>query len=468
MTSPSEIDRWRTLPSETEHLEFKEAKTQIDGETLLDYCVALANEGGGRLLLGISNRPPRTVVGSRAVPDLLAKQKWILDVLGFRVDLEEVAHPDGRIVVVHVPSRPRGTAYHHDGRYLMRSGESLEAMSEDRLRAIFDEGRPDWLEGAAGPTWSAAEVIERLDVQGFFELLRMPLPRDHAGILDRLLSERLVDRDGGGFVVRRIAALLLARRLEGFPDLSRKAPRAVVYSGASKLATRLDQAGVRGIAVGFRAFVAFVMSQLPQNEVVEQALRREAKLVPEEVIRELVANALVHQDLSIGGASVMVEIYDDRVEISNPGEPIVPAERFIDGYRSRNERLASLMRRFGICEEKGSGIDRVVHAAEAFQLPAPDFRVASSRTVAVVFGPRPFERMGRDDRTRACYQHCCLRYVMSHAMTNQSLRDRFRLPESKSTIVSQILAAAIDATLIKPDTKVGTSRKFARYLPFWA
>lgn len=76
--------------------------------------------------------------------------------------------------------------------------------------------------------------------------------------------------------------------------------------------------------------------------------------------------------------------------------------------------------------------------------------------------------MGRDDRTRACYQHCCLRYVMSQAMTNQSLRDRFRLPESKSTIVSQILAAAIDADLIKPDTKVGTSRKFARYLPFWA
>ncbi len=456
------------LPSETEHLEFKEAKTQIDGATLLEYCVALANEGGGKLVLGVSNRPPRVVVGTQALPDLLSKQKWILDTLGFRVDLEGVDHPEGRVVVAHIPSRPCGTAYHRDGRYLMRSGESVVAMSEDRLRQIFDEGRPDWIEGAAGPAWTMAEVIERLDVQGFFELLRLPLPPNQAGILERLVSERMVDREGSGFVVRRIAALLLARRLEEFPDLSRKAPRVVVYSGASKLATRLDRTGLRGFAVGFRALVTFVMSQLPQNEVVEQALRRESKLVPEEVIRELVANALVHQDLSISGTSVMIEIYGDRVEISNPGEPIVPADRFIDGYRSRNERLAALMRRFGICEEKGSGVDRVVHTAEAFQLPAPDFRVVPARTVAVVFGPRPFDQMGRDDRTRACYQHCCLRHVMSQSMTNQSLRARFKLPEGKSTIVSQILSATTEAGLIKPDTKVGASRKYARYLPFWA
>ena len=123
-----------------------------------------------------------------------------------------------------------------------------------------------------------------------------------------------------------------------FPDVSRKAVRVVVYAGNSKLKTKLDQTWESGYAVGFQPLVAFVMSQLPQNEVVEEAIRRKVKLVPEIVIRELVANSLIHQDFSVTGASVMIEIYSNRVELSNPGEPIVPVERFIDGYQSRNER----------------------------------------------------------------------------------------------------------------------------------
>jgi ATP-dependent DNA helicase RecG len=222
------------------------------------------------------------------------------------------------------------------------------------------------------------------------------------------------------------------------------------------------------VAAGVQGLVQFVTAQLPQNEAIRDALRTEIKLLPEVVIRELLANALVHQDLNSPGASPMVEIYSNRMEISNPGLPIVPLERFIDGYQSRNERLADLMRRLGICEEKSSGIDRVIEAAESFQLPAPDFRAAHNRTVVVIYGTRDFDEMDRNDRVRACYQHCVLRYVMSERMTNQTLRERFGLPESKSTIVSQVIAAAIDADLIKLDEKVGTSRKYARYLPKWA
>jgi predicted HTH transcriptional regulator len=210
------------------------------------------------------------------------------------------------------------------------------------------------------------------------------------------------------------------------------------------------------------------MAQLPQNEVVHDALRKEVKLVPEIAIRELIANALIHQDLTMSGASVMTEIYTNRIEISNPGEPVVPVERFIDGYQSRNERLAGLMRRMGTCEEKSSGIDRVVQTAELYQLPAPDFRVAHQRTLVTIYGPKNFDDMDREDRVRACYQHCALKWVMSERMTNQSLRERFQLPESKSAIVSQIISATIEAGMVKADEKVGASRKFARYLPFWA
>jgi predicted HTH transcriptional regulator len=164
----------------------------------------------------------------------------------------------------------------------------------------------------------------------------------------------------------------------------------------------------------------------------------------------------------------MVEIYDDRIEISNPGKPVVPPERYIDENLSRNERLAGLMRRLGACEEKGSGIDKVVMQVEIYQLPAPDFRTTLNRTVSVVFGHRQFDAMTRADRIRACYQHAALKYVMNEHMTNRSLRERFGLGEDKSALVSQVIAAAIEEGLVKPDESVGASKRLARYLPVWA
>jgi ATP-dependent DNA helicase RecG len=163
----------------------------------------------------------------------------------------------------------------------------------------------------------------------------------------------------------------------------------------------------------------------------------------------------------------MVELYDDRMEISNPGKAFIPPDRFIDEYQSRNERLANLMRRLGICEEKGSGIDKVIQAVEAYQLPAPDFRVGERRTTALLFAHLDVEDMDRNDRIRACYQHCCLRYVMNEQMTNQSLRERFKLPERKSATVSQIIAATVEAGKIRLADTTQKSTRYWRYIPFW-
>ncbi|MDP3858733.1 MAG: ATP-binding protein [Stagnimonas sp.] len=466
--TPAQIDIWRSTPSETQRLEFKEARNQYDTTKLCRYCVAIANEGGGHLVLGIADKPPRTVVGSHAFTDAQDIAEKLFHWLGFRVEVQAVTHPQGRVVVFTIPGRPRGTAYHHGGAYLMRSGEELVPMSEDQLRKIFAEGQPGWLENPALKDVSAQDVIQLLDTQTFFDLLRLPYPTDQAGVLARLLDERLIERSAAGFHILHIAAVLLAKKLRHFPDVSRKAVRVIVYAGDSKLQTVSDITGEKGYAAGFTALVQYVMGKLPQNEVIEGALRKEVKLLPEVVVRELLANALIHQDFDIGGASPVVEVFSNRVEISNPGEPIVPVDRFIDGYLSRNERLADLMRRFGICEEKSSGIDRVVEAAELMQLPAPEFLASHRRTIVVIHGPRLFRDMNGGDRVRACYQHCVLQYVLRRQMTNQSLRERFGLPEGSSNTVSQIITATMDQGLIKSDPNAPDSRRYARYIPVWA
>ncbi len=468
MITPEQIDRWRNVSNEHACLEFKEAKNGFGLDKLFEYCVAIANEGGGHLLLGIADKPPRPIVGSLAFDNPTKAARQVYDKIGFHIDIDVVQHPRGRVVVIVIPGRPKGTAYDLDGRSLMRAGESLVSMSEDRLRIIFGEGKPDWLEEPTRSGMTAQEVIDSLDTQGAFELLEEPFPTTSDAILERLVRERLVVRRGGRFDLLRLGGLALARRLTDFPELCRKAPRVIVYGGTSKVATRLDLVGGEGYAVGFRDLIRLVMSQLPQNEVVQDATRRQMKLVPESAVREVVANSLIHQDFLIGGTSVMIEVYSDRVEVSNPGTPIVEVNRFIDGYQSRNERLADLMRRMRVCEEKGSGIDKVIHAAELFQLPAPQFREEHRRTSVVLAGPKTFDDMDRDDRIRACYQHAGLRRVANDFMTNQSLRERFKLPDTKSATVSQVIAATLEAGLIKTDSSVGASLRLRRYLPYWA
>ena len=110
LTTAGQIDIWRTAASENQNLEFKEAKLQYDNETLFQYCVAIANEGGGHLLLGVGNKPPRHVVGTNAFQDPVKMEEKLFQTLGFRVDIDEVTHPDGRVLVFKIPSRPRGTA----------------------------------------------------------------------------------------------------------------------------------------------------------------------------------------------------------------------------------------------------------------------------------------------------------------------------------------------------------------------
>lgn len=250
-TASEQIDLWRSIPSEHQKLEFKEAKIQFDNKKLYRYCVAIANEGGGQLLLGIEDKPPRRVVGTAAFNNPVEMAGILFQAVGFRVDIEEVIHPDGRVLIFHIPSRPRGTAYHLDGQYLMRAGEELVPMSEDQLRRIFAEGEPDWLEEPSIQGIDDQKVIELLDTQAYFDLIKLPYPTNRAGVIDRLVQDRLIDIQDGLYSIRRLGALLLAKKLEDFADIVRKAPRVIIYTDISKLETKLDQVGGKGYAAGF-------------------------------------------------------------------------------------------------------------------------------------------------------------------------------------------------------------------------
>lgn len=467
-TEDEQLSIWLNAPHETPQLEFKLAEKSFDHEKLFRYCVAIGNEGGGRIILGVTDRPPRLIKGTSCFPNIQKIAEEIFHNIGFRVDVSEILNAEGRVLVFTAPPRARGTAFHHRGAYLMRSGESLVPMTEDRLRKIFAEGAPSWFDEPANGDLHESDIIEILDTQTYFELIRLPYPTSQRSVIEKLVADGLVDRKQGYVRVRRIGALLIAKNLGEFGSLSRKAARVVVYSGSDKLSPKIDSVGKRGFAVGFQALVKFVMSQLPQNEIIKDALRTSVTLLPEESIRELIANALVHQDFSASGAGPMIEIYSNRVEISNPGEPIIPVDRFIDGYNSRNEKLTDLMRIMKICEERSSGVDRVVSAVELFQLPAPEFISSLGRTIVVAHGPKSFLDMTKDDKVRACYQHCVLRWVLRERMTNESLRQRFGQPKSKSSSISQIIASTVEAGKIKADEAVGGSKKYARYLPAWA
>ena len=215
--------------------------------------------------------------------------------------------------------------------------------------------------------------------------------------------------------------------------------------------------------------IGFLKGILPENEVIGQALRKTVPIYPELAIRELVANVIIHQDFSITGTGPMIEVFDGRLEITNPGIPLMDTDRFLDTPpRSRNEALASFLRRIGICEERGSGVDKVVFQTEYYQLPAPLFEVTEQHTRAMLFAHKSFSEMNKEDRIRACYLHACLQFVQQQQMTNSTLRKRLGIDEKNRAQVSRVINETMEAGRIRSSNPESDSRRHASYVPYWA
>lgn len=318
---------------------------------------------------------------------------------------------------------------------------------------------------------TADEVLNFLDYDALFRMSLRNLPENKKTVLDILLNEGLIKAHPSvdNWDITNMGAILFAKDISQFQSLKGKSVRIIVYRDTNNIDALKDHEEVRGYAAGFEDLIKYIMDQIPSTEIIEHALREKVKMYPEKSMREFIANALIHQDLSISGRRILIEIYSDRIEITNPGSPLVDTNRFIDtAPKSRNEDLASMLRRLNICEERGSGVDRAIAAIEEFQLPAPKFIREEDYTKVTLYARQQLTRMNREDRIRTCYQHCCLLYVRNQSMTNQSVRKRFKISEKNYPMASRIIQETIQAGLIKSSDPKNKSRKHATYIPYWS
>lgn len=469
------------LPAETSWLEFK--RNNADPLEVGEYLAALSNaaaldgKSSAYLVWGVDDKT-HEIVGTTFVPQVAKKgneelESWLLRLLNprlhFRFHSFEV--DDKPLVLLEIPSaHSKPTSF--EGRELIRIGSNKKPLKdfpeqERALWRVFDRTPFEELSAASG--LDAAEALALLDYPAYFDLLGLPLPTDQAGILSRLQEDGMLRCDQAKrWEVTNLGAILFARELKKFKGLARKAVRLIVYEGKGRLKTLREQVGQKGYASGFEGLIEYLSALLPRNEVIGKALRKEVPMYPDLAVRELIANALIHQDFSVSGAGPMVEIFEDRLEITNPGEPLVDVDRFLDSPpRSRNEALASFMRRVGICEERGSGVDKVVFETEFFQLPPPRWERPEGSLRVVLFAHRGLKAMDKLERAHACYLHACLRYVLRDPMSNTSLRERFGIDAHNSATASRIIRDALEAKLIKPYEE-GQAKKNSRYLPYWA
>ena len=375
------IDELRTWMNarEDEHLEFKEAKTQFHFENLVKYCVALANEGGGRMILGVTDKPPRKVVGSQAFRNLERTKAGLIARLRLRLDVDEVQHPEGRVLVFQVPPRPIGVPLDYRGAYLMRGGESLIPMTPDQLQRIFAETGPDF--SAEICTLARLDDLDLVAVGVLRQLWQQKLPEQD--LSNRPVEQLLMDAEllVDGKVTYAALVLLGTRRALG------------KHLAQAELVFEYRSNEVPGAAAERHEFRQGFLSVL--DEVWDLVNRRndrqpfaqgffvwEVPTFNERAVREAVLNAVSHRDYRHGG-SVLVRQYPQRIEIVSPGgfpSGITP-ENILRQQNPRNRRVAEVLAKCGLVERAGQGFDLIFRECIRESKRLPDFSHTDAHTV---------------------------------------------------------------------------------------
>ena len=475
------INELRKLPNETQWVEFKHNNyepTMIGQDiSALANSAALHEKSCAYMLWGIDDTT-HEIVGTDYNLLTLKKgnqelENWLRSLLSKNADFEFHTVPmndnNVGVLIIHKAANQTVTFekvdYIRVGSYTKKLNEfpALQSQLWDRIRNSKFEER------YAKQDMELFDALRMIDYSTYFDIKGIPQPTEAAGICHYMIEEEIIAKqDNSLYAITNLGAILLAKRLSDFPKISRKAIRVVQYSGNNRLNMLKEDVGRKGYVVGFEGLMKFIEALIPTKELITVALREKKSAYPILAIREAVANALIHQDFSITGTGPVVEMFENRIEITNSGIPLVDIKRIIDNPpKSRNEKLAALMRRLKMCEELGTGWDKIAITCELAQLPAPKIELFEDSTRVTLFSEVPFTNIALEDKLWACYLHACIKQVQGEQLTNSSLRERFGLKESSSASISRLIKEAVARKFIKP-LDPATAPRYMKYIPIWA
>ena len=378
-TSRLQLEQWLLEP-EGQRLEFKEAKQRYDFEKLLKYCVALANEGGGTMVLGVTDKRPRRIVGTQAFEDPGRTEAGLHQRLGHRIPVEELLLPEGRVVIVHVPPRLPGTAWEIDGRYFKRAGDDLAALSGQELRDMFAETGPDF---SAQPCPGATLAdLESESIALFRERWAKksgdPRRRELSDLQTLRDAELLVEGDQVSY-----AALILFGTRAGLTRWLAQAELVFEYRSSEAAGPAADREEYRA---GFFSWQDALWKKInlrnDRQSYQDDFFRMDLPTFDEVPVREAILNAVAHRDYRLGG-SIFVRQFAKRLEVVSPGglPPGITPENIIDQQYPRNRRLAEALGRCGLIERSGQGLNLMMESAVRQGKPLPSFAGTAAHEV---------------------------------------------------------------------------------------
>jgi predicted HTH transcriptional regulator len=410
------------LPQELNELDWKE-KLSGNNTKLLRHLSAFANlPGGGFMVFGIEDGTAKLLGIEQKDASLIVEKLSSLgrDTLSPVIKIDHSIELFHNIPLLFVFIAESATKPVHikngsiEDTYIRSGGTTRKASRQEVGGLMLNSKTPQFEELHSSKLKLFPDIKDLLDYRSIFKLLGKPIPQSDLEIIQWMKDEKMIDEvDSAGFYVTNFGALSCAHNLQEFDGLTRKCIRLIKYKGTNKLVTEKEYPGSKGYAIGFEGLVSFVKALLPSSEIIKNALRTETSVYPEIALRELIANSLIHQDFSIRGTGPLIEIFDDRIVISNPGK-LLPSKKIDRLIRttpeSRNEILASSFRRYNICEERGSGLEKAVSAIELFGLPPLKFEELDNSFRVTLFSPKQFAELTPNERIEACYQHSIIKY----------------------------------------------------------
>lgn len=467
------------IPHELNEIDWKE-DISVNTDKLTQHLSAFSNNpGGGFIVFGIEDKTASLKgIDQKTAENIIQKLSSVgRDSLNppVAIDHSIELYSDIPLLFIHIKeSAIKPVHFKHktlEDTFIRSGGTTRKASRNDVGSLMLNSKTPNYEELNASTLKSFEQVLELLDYKKIFALLNKPLPKTSNDVVSFLSDEKMINNiDGAGFYISNLGAISAAHNLHDFDSLSRKAVRLIEYKGNNKIEAEREYPGSKGYAIAFEGLIDFVKRLLPGSEVIKTALRAETTIYPEIALREIIANALIHQDFTIKGAGPMIEIFDDRIEITNPGKllPDKKLDRLIRTTpQSRNELLASSFRRFNICEERGSGFEKAVSAIELYGLPPLKFQEIDNSFKVTMYKPKSFAELTPAERIEACYQHSIIKYYSTGGMTNTSLRERFKMSDKQRSQVSLVIREALDLKKIKFRDPDNNAPKFAEYIPWW-